>query len=61
MHTKIDFLKELSEDHKTSSLPAWLLEDINQERLFWTVEKLNILPENNILSSDMVLVILFTI
>jgi SAM-dependent methyltransferase len=50
MHTKIDFLKELSEDHQTSSLPAWLLEDITQERLFWTVEKLNILPENNILS-----------
>ncbi len=50
MRTKIDFLKELSIDHDVQSLPPWLLDHVNQERLFWTIEKLNLQPDNNILS-----------
>lgn len=50
MRTKNYFLRELSTDHNTKSLPAWLLDQVNQERLFWTVEKLNLHPDHNILS-----------
>lgn len=50
MRTKTDFLRELSTDHDTKTLPAWLLDQVNQERLFWTIEKLNLHPDNNILS-----------
>lgn len=50
MRTKTYFLKELSIDHDAQSLPPWLLDQVNQERLFWTIEKLNLHPDNNILS-----------